>query len=186
MAVIFWLSSGSFAAEETAPRVFAFLRFLLPWAGESQLALLHGLGRKAGHVLEYAVLAWLWHRAFSKTLPGRPHARSAFGLTLAYAVFDELHQGWTGWRDASAFDVGLDALGGAGALALLRWGWRRLAERLTTVLLWLAAAGGSLLLAVRLLAGVPGSWLWASVPLAWIALWGWWRTRRLGRPARWR
>jgi len=52
---------------------------------------------------------------------------------------------------------------------------------LTTILLWIAAAGGTLLLLLHLLAGTPARWLWVSAPLAWLALWGWWRVGR--RPA---
>ena len=55
------------------------------------------------------------------------------------------------------------------------------AERLTTLLLWSAAGGGSVLLLVSVLAGAPARWLWGSVPLAWIVLWAWHRWRRLDR-----
>ncbi|MBI4589827.1 MAG: VanZ family protein [Candidatus Rokubacteria bacterium] len=172
MGVIFWLSTPSFSEEGTGGWILPILRALLPWASPVHLDFIHWLGRKTGHVTEYAILAWLWHRAFSRTRRGdRPLA--AFGLTVGYAIFDELHQGWTGSRGASALDVVLDAFGGGTALAFITWGWRRAPERLTGALLWLAAAGGSLLLLVHLAAGAPPRWLWASVPLAWMALWAW-------------
>ncbi len=185
MGVIFWLSTGSFSAEETSGWILPLLRALLPWASPGQLEFLHWLGRKTAHVVEYAILAWLWQRAFVKsgppTLSDSGRAFPAFGLTVAYAIFDELHQGWTGQRTASAQDVMLDAFGGGAALTLARWGWPRTAERLTALLLWFAAGGGSLVLLVGVLAGAPVRWLWGSVPLTWILLWAWHRRRRLDR-----
>ena len=187
MGIIFWLSTGTFSAAETSAWILPLLQALLPWATLSQLEFLHWLGRKTGHVTEYAILAWLWQRAFFKSgpagLPRSAQALSAFGLTVAYAIFDELHQGWTGQRTASPLDVGLDAFGGAGALTVVSWGWRRAAERLTMFLLWFAAVGGSLLLIVSVLARTRAQWLWGSVPLAWIALWMCHRQHRLDRPS---
>ncbi|MFZ1061106.1 MAG: VanZ family protein, partial [Candidatus Rokuibacteriota bacterium] len=104
MGVIFWLSTPSFAAEETGGWILPLLKALLPWATLPQLEFIHWLGRKMAHVTEYAILAWLWHRALSR--PGRgPRSLAAFALTVAYAITDELHQGWTGSRGASALDV---------------------------------------------------------------------------------
>ncbi len=180
MGVIFWLSTSSFAAEETGEWILPLLKALLPWATLSQLEFIHWLGRKTAHVTEYAILAWLWHRALSR--PGRgPRSLAAFALTVAYAITDELHQGLTGSRGASALDVVLDAAGGGAALLLAAWGGRRAAERLTGALLWFAAAGGSLLLLLYLGVGAPVRWLVVSVPLAWLALWAWRRRRRLER-----
>lgn len=185
MGLIFWLSTGTFSAEETGSWLLPLLQALFPWATPGQLEFLHWLGRKTAHVVEYAILAWLWQRAFVKSGPpalsGSGQGLAAFGFTMAYAIFDELHQGWTGQRTASAHDVVLDAFGGGVALTLTRWGWHRTAERLTALLLWFAAGGGSLLLLVNVLAGAPARWLWGSVPLAWIMLWAWHHRRRLDR-----
>lgn len=185
MGVIFWLSTGTFSAEQTASWILPLLHALFPWATPGQIEFLHWLGRKTAHVTEYAILAWLWQRAFLKSGPPGlsrgSETAAAFGLTVAYAIFDEIHQGWSGQRTASARDVALDSFGGLTALTLARRGWRRTLEGATTLLLWVAAAGGSLLLFVFFLAGAPARWLWGSVPLAWIALWGWRRHRRLDR-----
>jgi VanZ family protein len=180
MGVIFWLSTPSFAAEETGGWILPLLKALLPWATLPELEFIHWLGRKTAHVTEYAILAWLWHRALSR--PGRgPRSLAAFALTVAYAIIDELHQGWTARRGACALDVVLDAAGGGAALLLAAWGWRRTAERLAGALLWFAAAGGSLLLFLYLGVGAPVRWLVVSGPLAWLALWAWRRRRRLER-----
>lgn len=177
MGVIFWLSTGAFSDEATGRWLLPVLRLFLPRASAAQLDFLHAAVRKAGHVAEYAILAWLWYRAFLRSGRG-PRPLAAFAFTLAYAGLDELHQAWTGLRGGSLLDVALDAFGGGAALAPARWGWRRVAERLTTALLWFAAAGGTLLLAVSLFADRPPGGLRASVPLAWLALWAW---RRWGR-----
>ncbi len=180
MGVIFWLSTASFSAEQTGGWILPLLKALLPWASPSQLEFLHWLGRKTAHATEYGILAWLWQRAFSRAGRGQ-RPRAAFGLTVAYAIVDEFHQGWTVERGASVGDVVLDAFGGGAALLLINWGWRRVVQQLTALLLWFAAAGGSLLLLVGLLAGAPSRWLWWSVPFAWIALWMWRRRGRVDR-----
>lgn len=189
MGVIFWLSTAGFSAEATGRWILPLLKALLPWAAQTQVEFLHGLARKGGHVTEYAILAWLWYRSFVRVgPPALPRGRrvlAAFGLTVAYASLDELHQAWTGRRGGSAADVVLDAMGGGVGLLLTSGGWRGAAERLTTALLWIAALGGSLVLLVGLLAGVPARWLWASVPLAWLTLWAWRRQRRLDRSSPW-
>ncbi|MBI3028402.1 MAG: VanZ family protein [Candidatus Rokubacteria bacterium] len=177
MGVIFWLSTPSFGVEETGGWILPFLKALFPWATLPQLEFLHWLGRKTAHVLEYALLAWLWHRAFSRG-GGAARPLTSFALTAGYAIVDELHQGWTGSRGGSALDVMLDAGGGAGALLLAGWGWRRAAARLTGAFLWFAAAGGTLLLLLYLGVGAPVRWLVVSVPLSWLALWAWRRRRR--------
>ena len=75
-------------------------------------------------------------------------------------------------RSGSSADVLLD--GAAAAVGLIggpaaRW--------LTSALLWIAAAGGTAVIAFDWNAGVPSGWLWTSVPAAWIAL-VFWRRRR--------
>lgn len=183
MGVIFWLSGSAGAQEATASWVLPLLQALLPRATADQLAFLHFLLRKLGHVVEYALLAFLWRRAL---VPGPRRARprkewEAFAITFGYAILDELHQGWTGIRSASVSDVILDAGAAAAALLTLRRGWRWALACLTTALLWLTAVGGTLLLGFHLSLGLAGGWLWISVPLAWILLWAW-RQHRRPRP----
>jgi len=102
------------------------------------------LGRLA-HVLEYAGLALLLHRALAGGRDGEdgrdsrgategfldlrgalrgPGASSlrclvaCLALSLAYAASDELHQAWVPGREGTLYDVGLDFAGAAAALAL--------------------------------------------------------------------
>lgn len=180
MGVIAWLSGDAWSAEATGPWTFPLLQALLPWATPEQLQFLHLVLRKSGHVLEYALLAFLWVRALARGAGAPASAQlSALGITVGYAAFDEIRQGWTDLRTASAFDLLLDA-GGAGAMLLgLRHGRGATLAFLTGLSLWVAALGGTLLLALNLSVGVRGRWLWLSVPVAWIALWAWRRWRRL-------
>ncbi len=69
--------------------------------------------RKLAHMAEYAVLAALLWRALDSLGP-------AFGLAVAYAVTDELHQHFVRGRHAAARDVAIDAAGAAVGLALVR------------------------------------------------------------------
>lgn len=64
--------------------------------------------KKAGHMLEYAILAWLWYRAL-----GRLHGWAAWGITALYAASDEFHQSFTPGRHAQIADVIIDAAGAA-------------------------------------------------------------------------
>jgi VanZ family protein len=180
MGVIFWLSTDAGSYEATASWTLPFLQGLLPWATREQLEFLHFLQRKLGHVFEYALLAFLWRRAL---IPDPASARllrewGVFGITVGYAVFDELHQGWTGSRGAGVGDVVLDAGAALAMLLLLRYGGRPALSFLTGLLLWVAALGGTLLLLLNLSVSVRGGWLWISAPLAWIGLWLWRRRNR--------
>jgi len=189
MGVIFWGSTEQFSSDATSSLILPLLHALLPWTGLAQREFLHAMLRKGGHVLEYAILAWLCFRAFSpsadlRTLPRHPPALTpdqraliAFAVSVAYAGLDEIHQAWTRVRTGSARDVLWDAAGAAAALGLLRFGWETTVTALTTIFLWIGAVGGSLLLLLALLAGASARWLWASAPLAWVALlgWRWWR-----------
>ena len=148
MVVIFLGSTGSFSAEATGAMVIPLLRVLLPSADLAHLQLLHAAVRKAGHLLEYAILAWLWCRSLAPmghfpflayerqdhedgapADPGLLAQRSGraaitvFAISLAYAALDELHQAWTGMRSGRVIDVLWDGTGAVAALGVLRFGW---------------------------------------------------------------
>jgi VanZ family protein len=77
--------------------------------------------RKIAHASEYAVLGALLLRAVG-------HAVPAFGLGVAYAVSDEIHQSFVEGRRGTPLDVLIDSIGVAvGVLA-----WRRFVARQTT------------------------------------------------------
>lgn len=72
----------------------------------------------AAHLLMFAVLAILWARALGR---GRRVWLIALGLTLLYALSDELHQLFVPGRHADPLDLAFDALGAA--LGVAGWVW---------------------------------------------------------------
>ncbi len=176
MALIMALSSDRFSAERTGAVMGPMLTWLFPWASAPQLVALHQAVRKMAHVIEYAMLALLWFRALSGR-PARRRAWIALVISAGWAFLDEAHQATTFTRVASATDVALDTSGAVFALAVARAGWRAI-DVCTTLLLWLATAGGSLLIAVDIAVGVRASWLWVTVPVAALVL----LLRRRARP----
>ena len=175
-ALIAWFSTDSWSTTQTASLLLPLLHRLLPWAAPEQLEVLHWLARKAAHAAEYGVLAALWSRALGSRDAWRSWL-APLGLSILTAALDELHQSTTLTRTANAADVLLDSAGASAALIWLNGVVRPVARRLTGALLWVAAAGGTAVIALDWSAGVPAGWLWWSVPAAWIAL-VFWRRRR--------
>jgi VanZ family protein len=102
---------------------------VLVWAGvifafSSVPSLNSGLGgwdyvlRKGAHMTEYAILAVLLVRATGSYA-------WAFGITVAYAASDEVHQLFVRGRHGSPIDVGIDAVGALIGITLLRSKIRR-------------------------------------------------------------
>jgi VanZ family protein len=120
VAVVQIFASGSFSASETSRFIGPLLRWLFPDASAESVATAHFAIRKAGHFVEYAILALLALRAFRSSL-NRPltwHAAASLGLALAVAVVDELRQAAAANRTGALSDVALDITGAASALAL--------------------------------------------------------------------
>jgi VanZ family protein len=161
-SLIAWFATDRGSAPVTGGVFAEVLLWILPDLPPDTVAVLHGLARKCGHVTEYSVLAILWARSLGGW-------RAPLALTVATAFLDELVQATTVTRTGSAADVVLDAASGTAAVALFRGGAATLA-RATTVLLWVAAVGGSALLLIELAAGARARWLWLSVPAAWLAI----------------
>ncbi len=102
MALIFWLSS-----RPTLPAVPE------PW--------LDILLKKAGHMVEYAILTGLWAWALAVDIPDlRTRLRVAFVIAVLYAISDEVHQSGVPGRHARVLDVFVDATG-AGLMARFLW-----------------------------------------------------------------
>ncbi len=74
-----------------------------------------------GHLLGYALLAFLLYRAFNRGLAGWSFiaGRNTFCFAFIYAVSDEIHQLFVPGRQASVFDVLIDAAGIVLALFLI-------------------------------------------------------------------
>ena len=74
--------------------------------------------RKAAHMAVFGILALLIWRAIATTTASPRHWLAALVLTVAYAVTDELHQGFVAGRHPSPIDVAIDAAGATIALAV--------------------------------------------------------------------
>ena len=101
---------------DTLRVLVTLLEGLLPWLSPATLEAMHVGIRKLGHVVEYGILAVLWHRALA---PSPRAAPLAFVLAAAYGGLDELWQGLHPNRVPAVSDVGLDA--GGALLGLLAW-----------------------------------------------------------------
>jgi VanZ family protein len=132
MAVMFVLSTDTFAAEQTGKVLWDVLHDLAPDVTYEHYTLLHVLIRKAAHLTEYAILTCLLLRAFRAGAARAWHWRWALfslGLVAIHAGLDEYHQAFTQYRTAAVADSVLDMAGGLLALALL-WLTRRQPARL--------------------------------------------------------
>ncbi len=174
--VIAWLSSPGWSAARTGSRLFPLLAWLAPWLLPEQIEALHWLIRKSAHTLEYGVLAGLWYWALD-IWTGRRRWLVPFALSALTGSLDEIHQATTSTRGGSPIDVLLDSAGAAAALAVVHGGIGQALALATAALLWIAAAGGAVMLAIDVTAGAPAGWLWWSVPAAWLALFFWYRPR---------
>jgi VanZ family protein len=105
MAAIFYLSAQTSAADHSSFEVVL---------------------RKLGHVTEYAVLGLCWIRAMRGLGLGGSRqgaVLAGIGLTLAYAITDEVHQTLVEGRHGTPVDVLVDSVGIAiAALVALRPG----------------------------------------------------------------
>lgn len=181
MGIIAALSSGLFSSRNTEGAVVGLLAWMAPWIAPADLAGLHGASRKMAHVVEYAILALLWFRALARdtALSRTVAAAAVLAICVLWAALDETHQYFVPSRTGSVQDVAIDAAGALAALAIARQDWRHTVSALTALLLWLAAIGGALVLAIHLATGVPSGHLWVTVPLAAFALAArrWWARR---------
>jgi VanZ family protein len=90
---------------------------------DSGLGVVDLVGRKLLHFAVYALLCFLWWRAFATvTSPGRA-TFAAFLVASAYAATDELHQAMVEGRTGTPVDWAIDSAGAA--LVALRLRARR-------------------------------------------------------------
>jgi VanZ family protein len=93
MALIFYLSSQPSTAEYPAWEVVV---------------------RKIGHAGGYALLTFMWWRAFRGLLPTARNSAAimaAVAVSLAYAASDEVHQAFVNGRHGTPVDVLVDSIG---------------------------------------------------------------------------
>lgn len=125
MGIIFGASADTQSTEHTSRFLVPFLRWLNPHISEEAIDAARWVVRKAAHMTEFALLAWLWWRAWRKPRrhDARPWSWRTAGLTIAcvalYAASDELHQYFVANRTASVKDVCIDTTGGIIAIVVL-------------------------------------------------------------------
>jgi VanZ family protein len=126
MAFIFVASSDPESGPRGSRLLAPLIRWLVPDISAEALDRTVLLARKGVHFVTFGLLAGLLWRALSAG--SRPDLRTAvlaFGFTVAYAISDEIHQGFVRTRVASVGDVVIDSLGAAFVLAglvlLRRW-----------------------------------------------------------------
>jgi VanZ family protein len=91
------------------------LRFFAPHLSRKEILMIHGMIRKAAHVIVYLILGILLFRAFRAGSQERRWWRWAgysVAVVMLYAMTDEFHQLHVPMRTASLVDVGFDAVGG--------------------------------------------------------------------------
>src|SRR2546423_8938393 len=125
-ALIFIGSSSILSGSNTSTFLVQPMRWLFPSASDSTLQLVHLLIRKAGHLTEYAILAWLAARAFRTSSNELLHRRwflVALILVVLYSLSDEFHQSFVPSRGASLLDCAIDSVGGLTMLIFLAVRW---------------------------------------------------------------
>jgi VanZ family protein len=115
MGIIFWMSTETFASENTSLIIEPAIRYLMPSISPEKARMIHGAIRKLAHLTEYFILGMLLFRFFrsgSKELRIRRWAFYSVLFVALYAAGDEFHQSFVSSRTASLLDIGLDTLGG--------------------------------------------------------------------------
>ncbi len=70
------------------------------------------IAKKAAHMVGYALLAAAFLHAWNRdSIKRKSHLMAPFALAVLYAVTDEWHQSFVPGRNASAWDVVIDAAG---------------------------------------------------------------------------
>lgn len=121
--LLIFLGSGDLmSAEHTSRFLVPFLRWLNPDISVETLAEIHFCVRKAAHVTEYAILAFLVGRAVFRETNARWARSTLFvGAWIActlVAACDEFRQSFVESRGASPWDVMIDSAGAIFGLLL--------------------------------------------------------------------
>jgi VanZ family protein len=75
--------------------------------------------RKLAHMVEYALLVFLWWRALRDVVAARTAVFVALAISVAFAASDEYHQSFVEGRHGTPVDVLIDSVGMAAVAWLL-------------------------------------------------------------------
>ena len=132
IAFIFYASSGEFSSVNSSRFVRPLLLWLFPEISEGFLGGVHFLIRKASHLAEYGILAFLARRAFvlsSRVFIQHWWLELALLLVVLCSLLDEFHQSYAPSRSASLLDCVIDVIGGLTVLLIFRARDRRVGRR---------------------------------------------------------
>ncbi|MFK7969292.1 MAG: VanZ family protein [Bacteroidia bacterium] len=134
MGLIFWLSHNN--RDETLLRTGLLAR-ICGWMGFDCAWIMQGgkaiYIRKAAHMTEYGLLAFLLLRWLRFVFPIRKALLFAFAIAVIYASSDEYHQTFVEGRGGTPWDVLIDSGGMLIGLAFgWWWFWRRKTSTLQT------------------------------------------------------
>ena len=106
--------------------VFAWARLIFAFSAQSSLRFLEDdsldlVVRKVGHASVFGIPVLLFWRAVGMTTAWRQPRTPmvALGLTVGYAITDELHQGLVAGRYPSPVDAGIDIVGALVAIGIV-------------------------------------------------------------------
>ncbi|HVR39715.1 MAG TPA: VanZ family protein [Thermoanaerobaculia bacterium] len=129
LPVVIWSAMILSAANDSlsAQNSGHWLRTILPFLDDAQLAFVNFLIRKLTHILIYAILGTLAFRAVRSEREGwrRSWWLAAIAIACAVAIADESLQGTTALRGGNVWDVLLDTV----AAAIASFGVRRPCRR---------------------------------------------------------
>jgi VanZ family protein len=116
MIFVFFMSTDVGASSNTGRLLIPILKWFDPHITLAGVERAHFIVRKAGHIIEYAILALLVLRALRILRPAPtpwswPLATITLLLAAAYGATDELHQRFVASRESSLHDVVIDSSG---------------------------------------------------------------------------
>jgi len=115
MICIYWMSTDTLSSRSTMHIIEPILRFFAPSLSRKEILMIHGMIRKAAHVIVYLILGILLFRAFRAGSHEQRlwrWALSSLAVVALYAITDEFHQSFIPTRTATLADVGINVLGG--------------------------------------------------------------------------
>jgi VanZ family protein len=126
ITIVILIFSGDLGSTANTQKWLRWLLSWLPFLGEYQFQEGQGYLRKAGHILAYGSLYFLWFRAWLWRLSPRRGAATLWSLAfcLLIALADEGQQSFFSSRCGCLSDVALDF--GAAAVAALAFSLKRI------------------------------------------------------------
>ena len=120
--LVFYLSTQRFGPDFSKGLVALLLTFLHISVSPRTLHILDTLLRKAAHVTEYGMLAFLVYGSFGEQQPFLWSVRQALwciGIVGLYSLTDEFHQRFVPGRGSHLTDCGIDVAGAAIAVGMI-------------------------------------------------------------------